>query len=346
MLRFRCAAALVVAFVFSAATGSSALPDPVAAAIARFTSVIEQSGSRGEIWKDAAGAVRPLLAAAAAASASGRRLLAIERLSRAWPEIEAAEFTASHSKAELSDIHFVETEWRKNAALRDVTVPPIEPAVLRGLAEAALLESRGYYDASLDYGRNTAPQAALYYVGEAKGLQAFAKFAQSLSRRDARKAPPLRSLAGELEALQHELLTMYRPPASIERHPEFIRASSTLKEARELDAAGLRYGALVRYLQAALYGGRFASLQSDDAIRARLAEAKSRLAKSATDDSVARLFIETAEADLESPDRHLVANAVASSALPRYFEAIAPSAATRATPKPLATVTLVRWPYT
>ena len=62
----------------------------------------------------------------------------------------------------------------------------------------------------------------------------------------------MRRLSDELDALEGELLSAYKPPASIDRHREFIAASSTLKEARELDAAGLSYGALLRYLQAVL----------------------------------------------------------------------------------------------
>ncbi len=62
-----------------------------------------------------------------------------------------------------------------------------------------------------------------------------------------RRTPALRSVRPEIEALESDLLTLYRPPVSIDRHQEFIVANSTLKEARELDAAGLRYGALLRW---------------------------------------------------------------------------------------------------
>ena len=128
----------------------------------------------------------------------------------------------------------------------------MRPAALRALAEAAMPQVRINYDAGLEYGRNTEPQYGLYYVGVADAQHQFVALARTLTApaADGRAAPRLRSIADEIAAVQRDLLSMYRPPASTERHSEFIVASSALKEARQYDASGLRYAALLRLLQA------------------------------------------------------------------------------------------------
>jgi hypothetical protein len=146
---------------------------------------------------------------------------------------------------------------------------------------------------------------------------------------------------------------------------DFIRASSAVKEARELDALGLRYGALLRYLQGVQ---RFApvrtgvvsqSASGPDAVAAgpapdtsaferRLAEADARLRAGERDHSIGRLFLETAQA-LAGPGEGsdpALARAIVERVLPRYFEALEPAPAAPTRPAPRATVTLVRWPYT
>ena len=68
------------------------------------------------------------------------------------------------------------------------------------------------------------------------------------------------------------------------------------------------------------------------------------------DHSIAQLFLELAEADLESGEAPAatpsLASSVDSSVLPLYFAALGPAPETRAKPKAVAHVTLIRWPYT
>jgi hypothetical protein len=106
------------------------------------------------------------------------------------------------------------------------------PAAVRGLAEAALLQARAYYDASLDYGRSTSPQYGLFYLGAAQAQRGFVSFCLKLDEPSSRRPPPLRSLKGELDSLEAELLAAYRPPASIDKHSEFIAASALIKVKR------------------------------------------------------------------------------------------------------------------
>jgi hypothetical protein len=194
------------------------------------------------------------------------------------------------------------------------------------------------------------PDSGLFYLGAARAARAFAGLARRLSVPSPLKAPALRALGPELDALEAEMLGAYRPPLSIDKHREFIGASSALKEARELDAAGLRYGALLRYLQAVL---RFASLRAAPLppaeAEARLRALEARLDEGRTDHTIGRVFAQAARSDLAEHARDgaaVSAAAVVAEVLPRYFAALdtAPPRAGRAEPR--VTVTLVRWPYT
>jgi hypothetical protein len=167
-------------------------------------------------------------------------------------------------------------------------------------------------------------------------------FYRKLSEPTSRQAPPVRALHGEMDALEGELLAAYRPPASIEKHGKFIGASSTLKEARELDAAGLRYGALLRYLQAArqLAAIRGTAPLEAQALAGRIREWDARLSAGTVDHSLGRLFLESAQSGADD------AGAVVQDVLPRYFAALEPARPEPPGPAPKVTVTLVRWPYT
>jgi hypothetical protein len=229
----------------------------------------------------------------------------------------------------------------------------VRPAAVRALAEAALPQVRVFYQASLEYGRSTMPDSGLFYLGSARAQREFAAFCRTLSFPAPRRAPPLRPLAGELDALEATLLSAYRPPASIDRHSEFITASSTLNEARELDSAGLRYGALLKYLQAALRTALLAPAPpkplGDAPLADRLHGLEGRLTAGDRDHSIGRIFLESAQADEAAavpPARPATAEAIAADVLPRYFAALEPARPRPRRPAPRVTVTLVRWPYT
>jgi hypothetical protein len=278
---------------------------------------------------------------------AGRRLLAVQRFAEIKENLAVAAYLGQHRAGQLQDF---EAEWtRMGGVLRaDLGAPSpgafegVQPAAVRALAEAALPQVRGYYEASLEYGRNTMPDQGLYYLGAAQGQRDLTTFYRTLSAPTARHAPPVRPLHAELDALETELLAAYRPPASIDKHGQFIGVSSTLKEARELDAAGLRYGALLRYLQAArqLAGLREASPLGADALAGSLRDLDTRLSAGGVDHSLGRLFLEAAQSG--APDAEVIADDI----LPRYFAALEPAPPEPPKPAPLVTVTLVRWPYT
>lgn len=339
--------------------------DPIGAEIARLQASLASSTTKGELWDDVRRGSEPMLARAETALRDGRRLLALNRLAAAREGLRAAGYVYSLADAERKDPARFEAEWRRvGELLKDELGPPpanaldgVGPAAARAIAEAVLPQVRVYYEASLDYGQSTSPDSGLYYMGAALAQRELATLVRELGGRPAAPPPPLRSLAPELDALEAEILAAYRPPASIDRHVDFIRASAALKEARELDTLGLRYGALLRYLQSLQ---RFAPVRSaapaadatdaaaQTALEARLREFDKRLAQGDVDHTIGRLFLETAQA-LAAPGKETdpaAAQAIADRVLPRYFASLEPATPLPPRPAARATVTLVRWPYT
>jgi hypothetical protein len=352
--------ALVLAAVGVAGGGGARAEDLLRAEIERWSAFLRNHPATSEIWGQVKQASEPVLASAEEALRDGRRLLALQRFAAARTSLSAAAYLGKRSAAERRDIAGFEAEWaRMEGVLRaDLKMPSpaalhgVRPVAVRALAEAALSQVRVYYEASLEYGRNTTPDSGLFYLGAAQAQREFAGFCRGLSSPSPRRPPPVRGLQAELDGLEAELLAAYRPPASIDKHGEFIAASSTVKEARELDAAGLRYGALLRYLQAAQ---RLAPLRpapprrDDGALTTRLSELEARLSAGDLDHSLGRLFLESAQADASGASTGtspVTAAAVASDLLPRYFAALDPPRAVTPKPAPRVTITLVRWPYT
>lgn len=345
-------------------------PDPLSAEIARWSRYLATHDGRDENWQQIQTVATPVMAGAEKALADGRRYLALQRLAAVRPMLSATVYVGEHTGPEAKEESAFEAEWeRMGRELRaDLgAIPPgafdaVRPAAVRATAEAAMPQVRVFYDASLDFGRSTDAESGLFYLGSARAQREFVAFARTLTLPDAGTPPKLRPLAHELDELETRLLAAYRPPAAIDRHGEFIGASSTLNEARQLDAAGLRYGALVRYLQAAL---RIAPLLPPAApseggtLAERLRAFETRLSAPDTDHSIGRIFLESAQADVAAqtppgskpaanppPSKAANAEAIVSEVLPRYFAALQPAAARPVRGAPSVTVTLVRWPYT
>jgi hypothetical protein len=382
-------AAVVLACIAPAARPAASRPtvpsaagdaDPLAEDIDRWSALVRSDESADEFWAQVRNDSRPLLAEAEAALRGGRRLLALQRLAVVRPALAAAAWTKG-LPAGSRDEGALETEWKRMAAVVTGASASggggpagLRPAAARALGEAAIAQARVYHEASLQYGRNTDPRNGFFYLGAARAQREFVDFLRALPAAELRAAAPrLRPMGVDLDALQADLLALYRPPLSIDRHGEFIAVSAAVKEARELDAAGLRHGALLRLLQAAL---RLAPLRArprgaPDAgsLRTRLRGLEARLAEDGVDHSIGRIFLESAEWHLEAaaaaaggaaahgsggapgdaggPAGLDTAAAIADDVLPRYFAALRP-APPAAVPKaaPRATVTLVRWPYT
>jgi hypothetical protein len=335
--------------------------DPLAAEIQRWSIYVRTNASKDELWEQVKEAVQPALTGAERALSDGRRLLALQKLAAVWPNVAATVYVAEHPGPESREEAAFEAEWARMGRILQSdlgTTSPrafdgVRPAAVRAVAEAALPQVRVFYEASLEYGRSTTPDFGLFYLGSARAQREFAAFCRTLSFPAPRRAPPLRSLAGELDALETTLLSAYRPPASIDRHSEFITVSSALKEARELDAAGLRHGALLKYLQAALRAVPLTPTPpkplDGGALADRLRGFEERLSAGDRDHSIGRIFLESAQADVAvvvPPARPATAETIVADVFPRYFAALEPARPQPKRPAPRVTVTLVRWPYT
>jgi hypothetical protein len=350
---------LIVLAAVAALVAAAPADDPLAAELERWSSFLRTHPANEESWRDLKNATEPVLVRTRQALDDGRRLLALLRLDVVQENLAAAAYVDGRPADQRKDPAAFEAEWKRmGTVLGDDIAPGAatrwaggQAALARALSESALRQARVYYDASLDYGRSTTPDSGLFYLGAAQARAAFAAFCRGLARPSKDQAPPLRSLEAELDEVEGELLAAYRPPASIDKHREFIAASATLKTARELDGAGLRYGALLRYLQAVQRSAvlRSGTVSKADPERARrLGELDERLAAPGRDHSLGRVFLEAAQADLGAPAEAgpVVAAAVVSDVLPRYLAALEPAPPRPARPAPAVTVTLVRWPYT
>ncbi len=347
-----------MAWGLAAALAAALAPHGAAAddAVGRELEALKQRAAAthaDEFWAQVQPGAKDLLERAGQAYAGGHQRAALYRLSAARQLLEAFRYVSAQRETRDQQAAF-DAEWKR--AGEQIAATPRATTVRgsafhRALAEAALGEVRVYHEASLEYGHATQPLFGLFYIGQAFASRDTDAFVAGLSAEPEGALPPLRSLEPELDALESELLAAYEPPRSIDDHPRFIAASGALKQARELDAAGLRFGALLRYLEAAL---RSAVLRGqpqpidETAARAKAAEWEPRLA--AGDHSLARLFVEVALSDSAHPGPEgrgrLTAGVVFADLLPRYFASFAP-----APPRPprrpaRVTVTLVRWPYT
>jgi hypothetical protein len=341
--------------LLAARAGAPAGPDALSTELDRWTAFLRTNTSVDEMWKQVKEVSAPVLERARTALASDRRLLATQLVLTARAPLSAAAYMQSPPASAAKDAPAFEAEWaRMGRVLADRFAKPpagaldgVCPAALRAMGEAVLLQPRVFYDASLEYGRATMPDYGLFYIGSAQAAGEIVDLSRSLSDTDAAPPPPVRSVRSEIEALEGELLAAYRPPLSVDRHPDFIAASSSLKEARELDEAGLEYGALLRYLQGAQRFFPLRATPATDPPNDRLRQLEARLSADHRDHSLGRLFLERAgEALAASPPDTAVAEAIVSDVVPRYLAALEPARPEPARAEPKFTVTLVRWPYT
>jgi hypothetical protein len=343
------------------AAAAEAPDDPIQVEIDRFQDRIAAAPAGDEEAKSIREGSLPLLDLAERALGDGNRWFALSRLAYVWTNLEAVDYRAGFSSELRGQMSALEREFERVgpelAAFAEEPVRPsfVEaPAIARAMGEIALSELDGYYAASLVYGRATASEFGLFYIGAAKAQIGLARFASTLRDSGAAYRPlEPRSVTREIAAVQDELLAAYVPPAAIDQHPVFIRISALLKQAEELDAAGLRYGALYKLLDAKMRVARLLQperkLSADEAGRRALAT-KSRLDTSGVDATIAEAFVEIALVQVADPDPAMMggetAAAVFEDVLPLYFTLLGPAEPAPAEQVAEVTVTLIRWPYT
>jgi hypothetical protein len=281
---------------------------------------------------------------------SGRRNLAIHVLGAVRMNLAAQQYVQKHNVTAETKLSVLEEEWNKDRGELQSPEKPANlekiPASVRAVTEASFSEIKVYYEASLEYGKNTMPEYGFFYLGLSRAQLDFTKFLQTLPGTGPLKQRRFPGLAAQIDALEDQLLAAYKPPASMDQHPNFIRASALIKQAHELYDGGSEYGALYRILYARQVLSKITeagqSIEPDEVLK-RTKEMSDRLNQKEADDSIALIFLELAN---EEPHNGETARAVFESILPIYFAALQPAKPPQKKEAPAVTVTLVRWPYT
>jgi hypothetical protein len=341
-------------------TVAFAADDELAKDIKNWKEFVRTNTATDETSKYVRESAEPLLIRAEQALADGKRLYALHVIGAIRGNLYSVKYINELPSKTRREFAAFEEEWKKiGAQLSPVLAGKEKPDfnglsdATRAIAEAAFSEVKVYYESSLDYGRDTDPDSGLFYLGLAQGQLDLARFCSGL--KDAQQSKPHSGdqIADEVDEFEKFLLSLYKPPASVEQHPIFIRSSAMIKQAHELLASNMNDGALYRYLDArrrlSPIIGAGSTITAADATK-RAKDFEKRLAKSSEDNSIAQLFVEMAlvEASDTTPNSKggETANVIFNDVLPHYFKAIEPQKAKRVVPKPEITVTLVRWPYT
>ena len=285
---------------------------------------------------------------AKAALAAGRPLLAFYLFEMPWESARAWTFVKASTEVASTDA-FVK-KWTATGEPRPVAGPRRTrlPVLVDALASAAEARAVTTYHASKAYGEDAGVPAGLYYLGDSHAVVQFAAFARALDWPIPAAAPPLRSITGELNALDAEMTTAYE---KMERsnHPAYIQASAVLKQAKTLNEHGQFAGALFEYLLSTyLFAPLRGAAVPREATPAQVAEARQALA-AGVDHSIAELFLQLADEGTTStvPAQRLGSGAVLDAVLPAYLRAIGPDTRSSTAPAPAeVTITLVRWPFT
>ena len=214
---------------------------------------------------------------------------------------------------------------------------------------------RPLYQGGRAFAVATGPKDGVYYLGEAKANGEVALFCRSLRFDGSSQPLAVRSYIPEIDRLQEKVRAVYQPPLSIDRHSEFISLNSTLKLARELDAAKLYYGALYQYLVALrLYSVLDPAAPPPPdlaAMRDLIVQQRKQSSKEPADSSIREFLLQQAEARLAGggaakPEERAKAQAIVAQVIPAYFGTLEKVSAPTVTTSHLLTLTLLRWPYT
>jgi hypothetical protein len=334
--------------------------DPLRDEILHWKTFISEHQSKSDDWKQLKDVVEPVILKAEKNLNEGRRYYAFHLLGAVHSYLSAEVYVSSQPPDSMSQLSALEAEWKKvgvslQPVIENKEIPSFEgvPAAFRAIGESAFSEIRPLYEASLEYGRNTVADAGFFYLGSAQAQLEFSRFCATM-----RTSPPSTTL--KIPGLEHEidtfedlLLASYKPPASIDQHPVFIRTSGEIKQARELLASGFYYGALYRLIDARVRLSKI--LTPGKSISAKVANERAdewlkKLDQDPEDHTIAHMFIEMgiAEASDTAADSKggETARAVFEDALPHYFAAFQTPKKEPPRPNPVVTVTLVRWPYT
>lgn len=364
----RTAVSVGICALIWAALSISALPQDtksrIKAEISRLQRSLKDEPVKDQDFAPIASAAESSLQAALDQLNAGRPYLSLEQLALGADYFQAARIAAAKEEIVKGGFPAYQAKWNKtNLNLTELDRKSAQrdwahaPSVVRALSETAQGRSLPLLEGGLGFATATAPQDGLAYLGQAQGEAQFAEFCVSLNFPAPPTATPLRSMLPELIALQQKTNAAFQPPRSIDLHPRFIALNSAIKLAEELDQRRFYAGSLYQYLEAVRHYGMLDAPPVDVGKQAALKQAVAReqenLASSATDLSIAQLFIERAasyvshaDGSATTPDEWRSAQVIVDQVLPAYFAAQKAPAAMPASAGKTVTLTLVRWPYT
>ena len=342
MKRFLIQVIALLAVAWTTTAAQNPLADQLAREIAQTGAAVERV-----VPQDQRAPAQTRIARAKAALDAGRLHLALYELEAAF--VMANAFTFVNEQAAVKTDEQFATKWRTSGEPKPKATPPADaPALVRAMAASGARRAPITYRAAMPYGQDAGVEAGLYYLGEARALTMLSDWVSALPWKREGTPPPIRSIQPELDAFDAEVTKAYEGMTQAE-HSTYIVVSVLIKRARTLNDNGDYPGALFEYLLARL---RFASLRKateTPADEKALADARAQLPAS-VDHSIARVFVEMAEAALAGTDATQRRNAgfVLQDVLPAYHAALARASksTTTADADPDVTLTLVRWPFT
>jgi hypothetical protein len=292
---------------------------------------------------------------------SGYDFLSLFLLHPSAAPLPAIEYQKAKADVEKGGLDALEREWKRLGGElaekeRRLTAAPARraPLAVQAMLERALTQVQPHYQSGRLYGQQTTIDAGLFYLGRAKALLDFALFCRSLDAVASGAAPPLRSLAPELEELEREVTQAYRRLGAADQDNTFIRINASLKVAQDLERERRFSGALLQYLEVCRALEAFNSMPAEslapDALKSLSESFRTQLSGDKTDHSVGWLYWQMAQTALESGDANdrKQAAVILHHVAPRYFKYLARLNEGPA-PNVVAgevTVTLARWPYT
>ena len=285
---------------------------------------------------------------ARAALEAGRPLLALYLFEMPWESAKA--WTFVQASATVATPEAFAKKWTAMGEPRAATAGRSgrRPVLVEALASVAEARGATTYHASRAYAEDAGVPAGFYYLGESHAVVQFAAFARSLDWPVPASAPPLRSIAAELNALDTEMTTAYET-MDRSNHPTYIQASAALKQAKTLNDRGQYAGALFEYLLSTyLFAPLRAPGVAREATAAQVADARQAL-PAGVDHSIAEMFLQLAGEGTTSavPAQRLGSGVVLDVVVPAYLRAVSQDG--RSTTAPVSadvTITLVRWPFT
>ena len=280
-------------------------PDPLAAEIARWKAFAASPGHSGEIWDSVRQGGEPLLLRAEQALADGRRLLALQRLAAAREGFYAARYLYGLGAAERQDPARFEAEWRRIGEQLKAELAPPAADTLSGVGPGRGARDRRSGAAAGARLLRREPRlraqhradSGLFYIGRSPRAARLRRPGAHLLGSGRRRAAPAvarararRARDGAARGLPAARLD--RPPLRLHRaraRRSRRRASST----RPACATGL-CSATCRRPSASRRCGVLRPAPGT-ALEARLRAYDARLASRERDDTIGRLFLETAQ---------------------------------------------------